>query len=176
MPGLELFNVLLSVNSVQGQNSWRIFDFWHENYCWIRISFCNNFYFQGFRMLFSGDLDCLANHFHGWQVINNRSCSEGCFIFLSYAMNMFCFNFSHRKQLILVVPKLWKKCQQMRHGKNFHPAKSYVFLYHMNMFPRKLEISDVHMYFSYCYPASIALLNTVPYQQRVLSWITPFAW
>lgn len=32
MLGLELCNVL-SVNPVQGQNSWRIFDFWHENYC-----------------------------------------------------------------------------------------------------------------------------------------------
>lgn len=31
--GLELFNALFSVNPVQGQNSWRIFDFWHENYC-----------------------------------------------------------------------------------------------------------------------------------------------
>lgn len=32
MLGLELFNTLCSVNPVQGQNSYRIFDFWHENY------------------------------------------------------------------------------------------------------------------------------------------------
>lgn len=122
-------------------------------------------------MLFSGDLDCLTNHFHGWQEKNNRSCSEGCFVFLSYVMDMFCLNFSHRKHLILVVPKLWKKCQQMRHGKNFHPAKSYVFLYHMNTFPRKLEITGVHMYFSYCHPLSIELPNMVLYQQHILRWI-----
>lgn len=36
--------------------------------------------------------------------------------------------FSHRKLLILAVPKLWKKCQQTRRGKNSHPAERNFFL------------------------------------------------
>lgn len=39
--------------------------------------------------------------------------------------------FSHRKLLILAVPKLWKKCQQRRRGKNSHPAERNFFLSHI---------------------------------------------
>lgn len=91
-------------------------------------------------MQFSGDLHSFTNHCHGWQVKNKGCHSEGCFIFLSYVIRMFCFDFSHRKRPILAVLKLYEKCHQMRHGKNFTPAKSNFFLHHMNAFPRKLEI------------------------------------
>lgn len=65
MLGLQVFNTLCSVNPVQGQNSCRIFDFWHENhYVELVNHSAVSYIFKASERLFSGDLYSLTNHFH----------------------------------------------------------------------------------------------------------------
>lgn len=90
----------------------------------------------------------LTNHFHRHSVTNKGSSSEKGFILLSCARAVFCSHFSHRKLLILAVPKLRKKCQQRRCGKNSHPAEHNFFLSHIRRSQETLKYNPARFPFA----------------------------
>lgn len=77
--------------------------------------------------------------------------------------------FSHRKLLILAVPKLWKKCQQKRRGKNSHPAERNFFLTHIIRSQETLKYNTA----IFTSVGVMQLLQHSPWGEPVMSYPSP---